>query len=99
MTNFKNKDKNRRNKVFKYELKRIEYKSIIHDLSIPKKLRYSYVQKLNNLPKNSSNIRVRNRCILTGRGRSVFRFCKLSRIVIRQLAAQGLLTGLKKASW
>ncbi len=99
MTNFKNKDKNRRNIVFKYELKRLEYKSIIHDLSIPKKLRYSYIQKLNNLPKNSSNIRVRNRCILTGRGRSVFRFCKLSRIVIRQLAAQGLLTGIKKASW
>lgn len=99
MTNFIGKDQNRRKLVQKHELRRLQYKALINDFSIPKKVRYQFIQKLNKLPKNSSITRVRNRCILTGRGRSVFRFCKLSRIIIRQLAAQGQLAGIQKSSW
>lgn len=99
MTNFIHRDKNRRKLVSIYEIKRLQYKSLINDLSIPKEIKNNYIDKLNKLPRNSSKIRVRNRCILTSRGRSVFRFCKLSRITLRNLGSQGLLTGLKKASW
>lgn len=99
MANFIGKDQNRRILVQKQELKRILYKSFIQDFSVENSQRYYYIQKLNKLSRNSSSTRIRNRCILTGRGRSVFRFCKLSRIVIRQLASQGMLNGIKKASW
>ena len=99
MANFVQKDNKRRKLVLKNESKRLEYKSIINNLSLPKQVRYKYVYKLNNLNKNSSKIRVRNRCILTGRGRSVYSFCKLSRLKFRELAAQGKLIGITKASW
>jgi small subunit ribosomal protein S14 len=99
MANFIQKDNTRRKLVFKNEIKRLEYKSIIKNLNLPKEVRYDYVYKLNNLNRNSSKIRVRNRCILTGRGRSTYSFCKLSRLKFRELAAQGRLAGIKKASW
>lgn len=99
MTNFIQQDKNRRILISKYELKRLEYKSLIKDFSIPKELKTLYIEKLNRLPRNSSKTRSQNRCILTGRGHAVFRFCKLSRIALRQLASKGLLPGIKKSSW
>ena len=99
MANFVQKDNTRRKLVLKNESKRLEYKSIINNLSLPKQVRYEYVYKLNNLNKNSSKIRVKNRCILTRRGRSVYSFCKLSRLKFRELAAQGKLIGITKASW
>jgi small subunit ribosomal protein S14 len=99
MTNFIQRDKNRRKLIFKYEIIRLQYKSLIKDFSIPKEIKNIYMEKLNKLPRNSSKIRSRNRCILTGRGRAVFRFCKLSRIALRNLASQGMITGVKKSSW
>jgi ribosomal protein S14 len=99
MANFIQKDYTRRKLVFKDETKRLEYKFIIKNLNLPKEVRYEYVSKLNNLNRNSSKTRVRNRCILTGRGRATYSFCKLSRLKFRELAAQGKLAGIKKASW
>ena len=99
MANFIQKDNTRRQLVLKNETKRLEYKSIIKNLNLPKEVRYEYVSKLNNLNRNSSQIRVRNRCILTGRGRSIYSFCRLSRLKFRELAAQGGLAGIKKSSW
>ena len=99
MTNFIQRDNKRRKLVFKYELKRLQFKSMIKDFSIPKEIKYKYISKLNKLPRNSSKTRIRNRCILTGRSRSIFRFCKLSRIILRDLSSQGLLPGVKKSSW
>jgi small subunit ribosomal protein S14 len=99
MTNFINRDNNRRKLVSIYELKRLQYKSLIKDFSVPREIKNIYIEKLNKLPRNSSKIRIRNRCIVTGRGRSVFRFCKLSRISLRNLASQGLLPGIRKSSW
>ncbi len=99
MANFVNRDKNRRNLIHKYELKRVQYKSIIKDSSISKEIRIFYIDKLNRMARNSSRIRSRNRCVLTGRPRAVFRFCKLSRIALRDIAGQGLIMGLRKSSW
>ena len=99
MTNSIHRDNNRRKLIPIYELKRLEYKSLIRDFSVPKDIKYTFITKLNKLPRNSSKTRIRNRCVLTGRGRSVFKFCKLSRIALREIANQGLLPGITKSSW
>lgn len=54
---------------------------------------------LQMLPRNASPTRVRNICALTGRSRSVYRKFKISRIKLRELALQGKIPGMRKASW
>lgn len=54
---------------------------------------------LQKLPKNSSPVRIKNRCSITGRGRGYLRAFGLSRIQFRELALQGMIPGVKKASW
>ncbi len=54
---------------------------------------------LSQLPKNSSKIRLRNRCLITGRPRGFIRQFGVSRITFREMASQGLIPGVKKASW
>jgi small subunit ribosomal protein S14 len=54
---------------------------------------------LDELPKNSSKVRLKNRCQLTGRPRSYSRYFGLSRIMLRDMALNGKIPGLKKASW
>lgn len=54
---------------------------------------------LSRLPRNSNPIRMHNRCKLTGRPRGYMRQFGVSRIVFREMASQGLLPGVKKASW
>ena len=54
---------------------------------------------LQNLPRNSSPIRLRNRCIMTGRPRGYFRKFGVSRLVFREMALKGEIPGIKKASW
>ncbi|QGJ70896.1 SSU ribosomal protein S14P [Planctomycetales bacterium 10988] len=56
-------------------------------------------EALAKLPRNSSPTRYRNYCKLTGRTRGYYRKFGLSRIMIRELAAQGMIPGLKKSSW
>jgi ribosomal protein S14 len=99
MSNSIQGDKKRRKLHLKYELKRIEYKSLISTLTLQPELRTEYLRKLNKLPRNSSVVRIKNRCILTGRGHSVYKFCRLSRIKLRELASQGVLMGISKSSW
>lgn len=57
------------------------------------------VEGLQKLPKNSSPTRVKNRCAITGRGRGYLRAFGLSRIQFRELAREGKIPGIKKASW
>lgn len=99
MSNLICRDKKRRNLHNKFEIQRIHYKSLLSDLSLSKEFRSNMMTLLNKLPRNSSKVRIKNRCILTGRGHSVLRICKLSRIKFRELAAQGLLMGVTKSSW
>ncbi|NJM14340.1 MAG: 30S ribosomal protein S14 [Bacteroidales bacterium] len=54
---------------------------------------------LSRLPKNSNPIRLHNRCKLTGRPKGYMRQFGISRITFREMASQGLIPGIKKASW
>jgi len=56
-------------------------------------------QALDALPKNSSKVRLKNRCQLTGRPKGYMRFFGLSRVTFRDMALAGKIPGLKKASW
>lgn len=56
-------------------------------------------QALALLPRNSSPVRLHNRCMLTGRPRGYIRRFGVSRIMFRELALQGKIPGVKKASW
>jgi small subunit ribosomal protein S14 len=61
--------------------------------------RLAAVHKLAEMPRNSSRVRYRNRCEITGRSRGFYRFFKMSRIALREYASAGLLPGVTKASW
>ena len=93
------KNLNRRNIVKKFYEKRQSLKKQImkKDLSIDE--RFKIQSKLNELPRDSSKVRVRNRCKLTGRTRGFYRKFGLSRIKIRELAMSGALPGVVKSSW
>lgn len=56
-------------------------------------------QALSLLPRNSSKVRLHNRCLLTGRPRGYMRQFGISRISFREMASNGLIPGVKKASW
>ena len=55
--------------------------------------------KLAELPRNGAKVRIRNRCLLTGRPRAYYRKFGLSRIALRDLASQGQIPGVVKSSW
>lgn len=93
------KDNQRRQSVKKYEHKRVAWKTIQNNLAFPIKKRFYASIQLSKLKRKSSRVRVKNFCVLTGRSRGVFNYFKLSRIMIRELAANSLLPGLKKANW
>jgi small subunit ribosomal protein S14 len=93
------RDKKRAKLVAKYAKKRAELKKIIKDLSIAPEERFKAVLKLDEMSANSSKIRKRNRCGLTGRPRGYFRKFNLSRIKLRDLASRGELPGVTKSSW
>lgn len=79
--------------------KREELKAIIIDMSKSDEERLQAVNALNKLPKNSSRIRLRNRCRITGRCRGYLRKFQLSRLCFRERASSGLIPGIVKASW
>ena len=79
--------------------KRKKLKQIIKNKKLELSERFNAQLKLNKLPKNSSKIRVRNRCEITGRPHGVYRKLKISRIALRQLGLQGKIPGLIKSSW
>ena len=83
----------------KYLKKRKELKKIIMNKKLSLEERFKAQQKLSSLPRNSSKIRVRNRCQITGRPHGVYRKLKISRIALRQLGLQGKIPGLVKSSW
>ncbi|QEK39779.1 30S ribosomal protein S14 [Candidatus Sneabacter namystus] len=82
-----------------FTAKRKSLKEIIYDKNLPLAQRYEAVKALNELPRNSSAVRIRNRCSITGRPRGVYRRFALCRNKIRELSGQCLLPGLVKSSW
>ena len=93
------KNLNRRYIVKKFNEKRQSLKKQIMKKNLSIEERFKIQSKLNELPRDSSKIRVRNRCKLTGRTRGVYRKFGLSRIKIRELSMSGALPGVVKSSW
>ena len=85
--------------VKKFSERRYNLKKKINDKNISMEERFKLQSKINELPRDGSRIRVRNRCKLTGRTRGVYRKFRLSRIKIRELSMAGLLPGVVKSSW
>lgn len=79
--------------------RRQELKKIVKDLSKSDEERLAAQISLNKLPKNSSPTRLRNRCQFTGRCRGYLRKFKMSRLCFREMANQGFIPGIVKASW
>jgi small subunit ribosomal protein S14 len=94
-----NREDKRRRTVKKFATKRAELKAIIDDQQRSEEERMDARLKLQALPRDASPSRLRNRCQLTGRPRGVFRKFGLCRNKIRELALQGEVPGVVKASW
>ncbi len=91
---------NRRAKLSKqHGAKRAKLKAIVMDQSLPLDQRFAATLKLAEMPRNSAENRVHNRCELTGRPRGYYRKLKLSRIALRQLGNLGMIPGMVKSSW
>ncbi|MDR0942141.1 MAG: 30S ribosomal protein S14 [Holosporales bacterium] len=89
----------RRRMVENKKATRALLKAKIRNLEIPFEDRIAAAHKLAEMPRNSSRVRVRNRCSLTGRPRGYYRKFGISRIALRELASAGFLPGVTKASW
>jgi len=94
---------NRNNKRIKmsekFLKKRNKLKAIIKNKKSTLEERFNAQLKLSKLPRNSSRTRIRNRCAITGRPHGIYRKLKISRIALRELAAQGKIPGMIKSSW
>lgn len=95
----KNREAKRARLVEKYAKKRAELKAIINDAKLSDEERMQARLRLQSLPRNSSPVRQRNRCALTGRPRGVFRKFGLCRNKLRDIAMRGEVPGMIKASW
>ena len=82
----------------KYSRKRAQLRNLYKN-EANFQLKMNLHSKIQALPRNSSKIRIRNRCWKTGRPRGVFRDFGLSRHVVREMAHQCLLPGVTKSSW
>lgn len=89
----KARDRKRAVLIDKYAQKRVELKKRVKEGDTEAML------ELQKLPANSSSIRYRNRCKLTGRPRGYMRQFGISRISFREMASNGIIPGIKKASW
>lgn len=94
-----NRDLKRREAVKKYAPRRAELSAIINDANSSDEDRHSARIKLQMLPRNSSPVRLRNRCSLTGRPRGVYSKFGLGRSKFRDIAMSGQIPGIIKASW
>src|SRR5579864_3892927 len=92
--NDKRKKLNKQNRA-----KRAKLKATVMDRELSMEERFVAQMKLSELPRNSSRVRQRNRCELTGRPRGYYRKFRMCRNKLRELGSFGLLPGLIKASW
>ena len=84
--------------IIKYADKRKVLKNSLK-LNLPYKEKLQTYKKFEKIPRNSSPSRHRNRCWVTGRSRGFYRDFGLSRHVVREMAHEGMIPGLKKSSW
>ncbi len=93
------REQKRRDTVKKYAAKRAALEAIIADANASVEDRREARQKLQSLPRNSSPVRLRNRCALTGRPRGVYSKFGIARSKLRELMMRGEVPGVTKASW
>ncbi len=85
--------------VEKFAAKRAELKAILANPKTTDEEFFAAQKAMSKLPRNSSAIRVRNRCALSGRPRGYIRRYRVSRITFRELALNGKIPGVTKSSW
>ena len=85
--------------VNRFEKKRMKLKKIIMNKKLELAERFAAQLKLDKLPKNSSRVRIRNRCGVSGRPHGYYRKLKISRIALRDMASSGKIPGIIKSSW
>ena len=83
----------------RYKSKRLELKKILKDPNASQKEKSVARIKIEKMPRDSNPNRIRNRCVVTGRPRGVYRKFGLSRITFREMALKGEIPGITKASW
>lgn len=93
------RERRRAKAVAKYATKRAELRAIIKNPETEFEEKMTAVEKLQKMPRDSAKVRGRNRCSLTGRPHGYYRKFALGRNKLRQLAMQGDIPGLVKASW
>jgi len=98
-TSLINRNQKRIDTVKKFAAKRAELVSVMTNVKLSDEERFAARQKFQQLPRNASPVRVRNRCALTGRPRGTFRKFGLGRSKLRDLAMAGEIPGMVKASW
>ena len=81
------------------EAKRKELRAKLKDPNLGFEEKQSVMFDLQSLPRNGAKSRVLNRCLISGRPKAVYRKFRVSRIVLRELAHQGMVPGMRKASW
>jgi small subunit ribosomal protein S14 len=94
-----NRNEKRRKMVKKYAAKRSDLVALVNDSQRSDEERFEARLKLQALPRNSSPVRLRNRCALTGRPRGVYRKFGLGRSKLREFVMRGEVPGVTKASW
>jgi small subunit ribosomal protein S14 len=94
-----NREVKRAKLVKQHASKRAALKAVINDQAKPVEERFKATLILATLPRNSSAVRLHNRCQLTGRPHAFYRKLKLSRIMLRDLASFGQIPGMVKSSW
>jgi small subunit ribosomal protein S14 len=93
------KNNRRRRLVDQFAAKRKALKAVVMDRSRDPEERFDATLKLAEMPRNGARVRIRNRCLLTGRPRGYYRKFGLSRIALRDLASEGQIPGVVKSSW
>ncbi len=93
------KDRKRRILYNLFEKKARLLRSLVENLKMPISYRYFLYGQLLKMPRDSSIVRLRNRCALTNRPRGIYRVFGISRLMFRKYVWQGKLIGVKKASW
>jgi small subunit ribosomal protein S14 len=94
-----NREKKRRDIVRKFAARRAELMTTLRSSSASDEDKAVAREKLQKLPRDSSPVRLRNRCALTGRPRGVFKKFGLARGKLREIAMRGEIPGVIKASW
>ncbi len=94
-----NRDRRRKALIERYAERRAELRKLLNDPSVSIEEKLEVQEKFAKLPRNSCPTRLNRRCEITGRSKSYYRKCGISRIALRELALRGQLPGMRKSSW